>query len=70
MKQIQIYTKDSYYPTIIPHKRPNCSHLGKDFNELLKYIKEELYWLDIDEKDVTTIEIFDKKEQWCNYYER
>ena len=70
MNQIQVYVEDSYYPTIIPHKRPTLAHCGYTFSQLIKYIKEELYWLDINEEDITTIEIFNKKQHWCNYFEK
>ena len=70
MNQIQIYTKDSHYPSVVQHKRPTLSHLGKSFDELVKYISDELYWMDVNPEDITCIEIFNKKEHWCNYFER
>lgn len=74
MTKIRIYTKEDqetgYYGTELRNLRPRRYMNGWSFSQLLKYIKEELYWEDINEDDVMTIEIFNKKEQWTNYVAR
>ena len=41
----------------INHKRPTTRMLDWDFSQLLNYIKEELYWQDINEEDIEAIQL-------------
>lgn len=50
--------------------KPRRYMCGWDFNRCLKYIKEELYWADIKEEQVTCIEFYSENEQWLQCIER
>ena len=73
MIKIRVYTKEDqeggYNGTELRNLRPRRYMNGWSFEQLLKYIKEELYWEDIREEDVMTIEIYEKGS-WTNYVER
>ena len=61
---IKIYAiteeNNKYYWTEIHHKRPRAYMTGYTFEQLMKYVKEELYWQDINEEEVLGFEITDK----------
>nr|DAE44656.1 MAG TPA: hypothetical protein [Caudoviricetes sp.] len=44
--------------------KPRRYMCGWDFERLLKYIKEELYWEDIDSESIEVIEICNDSEHW------
>ena len=50
--------------------RPRRYMCGWSFEQLIKYIKEELYWNDIQEEDVLEIVIVNDKEQWVQNIRR
>ena len=74
MNQIKVFTKEDleggYDGTILTHLRPRSYMTGYTFKQLLKYAREELYWADIKEDEITGFEIFNKEEHWTNYIER
>lgn len=74
MNQIKVFTKEDleggYDGTILTHLRPRGYMTGYTFKQLLKYAREELYWADIKEEEITGFEIFNKEEHWTTYIER
>lgn len=74
MIQIKVYTKEDieecYDGTLLRYKRPRRYMTSYSFEQLMKYVKEELYWYDIKEEDVVAFEIFNKDEHWTEYIER
>lgn len=74
MIKIRVITKEDidggYRGTELRNLKPRRYMCGLSFEQLLQYIKEELYWEDIKEDDVMEIEIFNKKEQWTDYVAR
>lgn len=46
------------------HLKPRRYMLGWDFKQLLKYVSKELYWNDLEENDIETIELYDDSEYW------
>lgn len=50
--------------------KPRRYMCGWDFKRCLKYIKEELYWEDIKEKQVEVVEFYNEREQWLQCIER
>lgn len=71
MIQIRVITKEDveggYKGTILRNLKPRRYMTSYTFQELMKYVKEELYWEDIQEDDVVEFEIFDKKGQWTDF---
>ena len=61
---IKIYAiteeNNRYYWTEIHHKRPRAYMTSYTFEQLLNYVKEELYWEDINEEDVLGFTISNK----------
>ena len=74
MTQIKVFTKEDYEGgydgTILSHLRPRRYMTGYSFEELMNYVRKELYWNDIKEEDITCFEIFNKQEHWTDYVER
>lgn len=62
MIKIYVVTEENRktYFTEIHHKRPRAYMTGYSFEQLMKYVKEELYWQEIDENDVLGFEITNK----------
>lgn len=71
MIQIKVFTKEDtengYDGTVLRNLKPRLYMCGYTFEQLIKYTKEELFWEDIKEEEITGFEIFNKNEQWCNY---
>lgn len=70
MIQIRVITKEDveggYNGTILRNLKPRRYMASYTFQEMMKYVKEELYWEDIQEDEVVEFEIFNKKEQWTD----
>ena len=69
MLQIRVYYKESKEEelcsrVVLNHLKPRRYMCAWDFEKLLDYVSEELYWEDIEKDSVEEIEIFNKKEQW------
>lgn len=71
MIQIKVFTKEDtengYDGTLLTHLKPRSYMCGYSFEQLLKYAREELYWADIKEEEITGFEIFNKREHWVQY---
>lgn len=52
------------------HLKPRIYMCGYTFNQLMKYIKNELYWTDIKPEQVTEIIIFNERYQWQQIIKR
>lgn len=61
MLKIKVWLEDGkdLWCEEIRHKRPNKYMYAWSFKKLLNYIKEELYWQDIDESQITAIVLED-----------
>ena len=74
MIKIKVYTKEDekYYSNGIElrHLRPRRYMCGYSFDEIMKYVKEELYWEDIKEENVVEFEIYNKEEHWIQPIKR
>lgn len=74
MIQVKVYTKEDiengYDGTLLNHLRPRRYMTSYSFKEMMKYAREELYWADIKEEDVSGFEIFNKSEHWTDYIKR
>ena len=44
--------------------KPRRYMCGWKFEKLIKYIEEELYWLDVEKEQVEEIVIYNEKEHW------
>ena len=66
MLKIKAWVKENQesYSQELRNLRPRRYMCGWDFERLLKYVEDELYWLDINEDDVEEIVIYNEKEQW------
>ena len=66
MLKIKVWVKENQesYSQELRNLRPRRYMCGWDFERLLKYAEDELYWLDINEDDVEEIVIYNEKEQW------
>ena len=66
MLKIKVWVKENQesYSQELRNLRPRRYMCGWDFERLLKYVEDELYWLDIDKNNVEEIVIYDEKEQW------
>ena len=66
MLKIKVWVKENQesYPQELRNLRPRRYMCGWNFERLLKYVEDELYWLDIDEDNIEEIVIYDEKEQW------
>ena len=66
MIKIKVWVKENQesYCEELRNLRPRRYMCGWDYEKLLKYVGEELYWSDINEDDVEEIVIYDEKEQW------
>lgn len=66
MLKIKVWVKENQesYSQELRNLRPRRYMCGWDFERLLKYVEDELYWLDINEDDVEEIVIYNEKEQW------
>ena len=67
MLKIKVCYKDENNETNweeIRHLKPRRYMCGYTFDQILKYAKEELYWLDINENDIYGFEIYSDKEHW------
>ena len=66
--KIKVYYNDREYNQVgsreLRNLRPRRYMCGWSFEQLIKYIKEELDWNDIKEEDVREIVIENEKEQW------
>lgn len=63
MLTVKIWYNGNEYKQL-RHLKPRRYMCGWDFKRLLNYIKEELYWEDIDSESVEVIEIHNEKEHW------
>lgn len=66
MLKIKVWVKENQesYSQELRNLRPRRYMCGWDFERLLKYVEDELYWLDINEDDIEEIVIYNEKEQW------
>lgn len=48
----------------INHKSPRSYMMNWSFEKLLKYIKEECYWQDININSITAIQFYKNDEHW------
>lgn len=66
MLKIKVWVEENQesYSQELRNLRPRRYMCGWDFERLLKYVEDELYWLDINEDDIEEIVIYDEKEQW------
>ena len=66
MLKIKVWVKENQesYSQELRNLRPRRYMCGWDSERLLKYVEDELYWLDINEDDVEEIVIYNEKEQW------
>lgn len=59
------YKEDTGYCNVeLSNLKPRRYMCGWDFNRCIKYIKEELYWMDIDVNKVEVITFVNLKEHW------
>lgn len=61
--KLLVITQDSRFIEL-RNLKPRRYMCGWNFERILKYAKEELYWKDIDEKEVIGFEIKNEKEFW------
>lgn len=68
MLKIKVWYNDREYNELgsreLRNLRPRRYMCGWSFEQLIKYIKEELYWNDIKVEDVIEIVIENEKERW------
>ena len=66
MLKIRVWVKENQesYSQELRCLRPRRYMCGWDFEKLLKYIEDELYWLEIEKEAVEEIIIYCEKEQW------
>lgn len=66
MLKIKVWVKENQqiYSQELRCLRPRRYMCSWDFKKLLKYVEDELYWLDINKDDVEEIVIYNEKEQW------
>ena len=66
MLKIKVWVKENQesYSQELRNLRPRRYMCSWDFERLLKYVEDELYWLDIDKDGIEEIVIYDEKEQW------
>jgi hypothetical protein len=68
MLKIKVWYNDREYNEVcvreLRNLRPRRYMCGWSFEQLIKYIKEELYWNDIQVEDVREIVIKNEREQW------
>lgn len=69
MLKVKIWTTDGAHIEL-RHLRPRRYMCGYSFERMMKYIKEELYWEDIEENDVSVIEIENEREHWIQTFRR
>ena len=50
--------------------RPRRYMCGWDFERMLKYVSEELYWEDIDKDKITSISLYNEDEHWVQGIKR
>ena len=64
--KIRIWVKENQesYSQELRNLKPRRYMCGWDFERLLKYIEEELYWEDIEKEAVEEIVIYNEKEHW------
>lgn len=49
---------------VLRNLKPRRYMTSWSFNQLINYVKEELYWEDIEKDSVVEIVIFNEREQW------
>ena len=66
MIKIRIWVKENQesYSQELRNLKPRRYMTSWSFEKLLKYIENELYWLDIEKEAVEEIVIYNEKEQW------
>ena len=64
--KIRIWVKENQesYSQELRNLKPRRYMCSWNFERLLKYIEEELYWEDIEKESVEEIVIYNEKEQW------
>lgn len=72
MLQVFIYVQEEGYvgKMQLSRLRPRSYMTSWSFERLLKYVKEECYWNEVDLKDITAISIRDPKQHWENCINR
>jgi hypothetical protein len=72
--KIKVWYNDREYNEVglkeLRNLRPRRYMCGWSFEQLIKYIKEELHWNDIEEEDVIEIVIENEREQWIENIRR
>lgn len=70
MIKVCVWTKE-LRRVVLNNLRPRRYMCGWTFEQCLRYIKNELYFNDVDVSDIREIEFFDEREMWvCPIYRR
>lgn len=67
MLKVKVYYKDENDRThekVLNYLKPRRYMCGYSFEQFLKYVKEELYWEDINKEEVYQFEVENSKENW------
>lgn len=71
MTQIKVYTREDlengFSGTDLRNLKPRIYMINWEFEKVLKYAKEELYWEDINSFDIVGFEFYNKEQHWTKY---